>query len=393
MNVTALNEERLFKDWVESNKPFLYNQFGRELKKYGMWVVTVTYTAPGCSINAWLDKDKEVLLSAKAKASMVGDYGAKLSWTDHITDKDWCHYSGDPSRWDEVIAQPATSQLDGTAQTQPIPKESEEREPSCPVTKSDDTTVGAATASLDDQQPKTAQDPKGQPAKHLSGKDDLSPMDNDSNLISDSHEASAEPTIQNGHPVSQRKSPSNDRHNGHHRSRSHARVPGMKAPPSNPAKNDGVVLFFDGIRVDQLEWWIEGLKDLTSSIFASGPARPEKSTASRHERQPSRDMSAQPPISHSPIWPTKETSGREEYSPSHISSGEGYHGDVNEDYDPEKDEGVYPNDWPRKSNSLLSGRPSHLERPEGNTFDPDEMNPYLNATPRGRRVISQSTYL
>lgn len=89
VTVTAINEEHLFKDWVEANKGYLYSLFGRELKRYGMWVVTVTFTATECSINAWLDKDKEALLSAKAKASMVGDYGAELDWTDHIFDKDW----------------------------------------------------------------------------------------------------------------------------------------------------------------------------------------------------------------------------------------------------------------------------------------------------------------
>lgn len=390
VSVTALNDEGLFKDWVESNKPFLYSQFGRELKKYGMWVVTVTYTAPGCSINAWLDKDKEALLSAKAKASMVGDYGAKLAWTDHITDKDWCHYSGDPTRWDEEIAQQATSQPGSTAPTPSIPKESEERDPSCPVTRSDDSTMMAATASPNDEQPKTAQDLDGQPARHPSREADGSPVDNDSNLISDTHEASAEPTTLNLNPVPQRKSPSIDQHNGRHRSRSqsrsHTRVPGMKAPPSSPAKNEGVVLFFDGIRVDQVEWWIEGLKDLTSSIFASAPARSGKNIASRHERPLSKHMSGQAPISQLPILATK--GNREECSPLNVSFGERDYGDTNEDYDPEKDEGVYPSDWPRKSNSLLSGRPGHLEQPEGNTVDPDEINPYVNATPRRRRVIS-----
>jgi len=131
VTVTALNDECLFKDWVESNKPFLYGQFGRELKKYGMWVVTITFTAPGCSINAWLDKGKEALLSAKAKASMAGEYGAELDWTEQITDKDWCHYSGDPTRWSEKDTKQERSNAGSTAQAQFVSERSEQRNPRC----------------------------------------------------------------------------------------------------------------------------------------------------------------------------------------------------------------------------------------------------------------------
>lgn len=262
MTVTALNDGCLFRDWVESNKPFLQSQFGRELKKYGLWVVTVTFTAPGCSINAWLDKDKEALLSAKAKASMVGDYRAQLDWTDQITDKDWCHYSGDPTKWSEKDMKQVTSQPGSTAQIQILPKRSEQRDPTCPVIKLDIPTMKAATASRNDQQPNSAQDLDGQPASRLAMKADSSPVVNYSNLRSDTHEASAERTPPNLHPVPRPKSPSIDRRNGRQWSPSNTGVAGMKAPRSCPAKNDGVVLFFDGIRVGQMEWWTEVTKTL-----------------------------------------------------------------------------------------------------------------------------------
>lgn len=205
------------------------------------------------------------MLSAKAKASMVGDYGAKLDWTDQITDKDWCHYSGDPTKWSEKDMKQVTSQPGSTAQIQTIPRRSP--------------TMKAATASPNDQQPNSAQDLDGQPASHLAMKADLSPVVNHSSLRSDTHEASAERTPPNDHPVPRPKSSSVDRRNGRHRSPSKRGVAGMKTPPSSPAKNDGVVLFFDGIRVGQMEWWIEGLKDVTSSIFVSSPARPGEGIA------------------------------------------------------------------------------------------------------------------
>ena len=104
-------------------------------------------------------------------------------------------------------------------------------------------------------------------------KADSSPIVNSSNLRSDTHEASAERTPPNLHPVPRPKSPSIDRRNGRHRSPSNTGVAAMKAPLSSPAKNDGVVLFFDGICVDQVDWWIGGLEDLTSSIFVSSPTK------------------------------------------------------------------------------------------------------------------------
>ena len=72
----------------------LYKQHGRELKKYGLWIVTATYTARECSVNAWLDKDKEATVSVKLKAAMLGELGDDVDWTDKLTDKDWSHYCG-----------------------------------------------------------------------------------------------------------------------------------------------------------------------------------------------------------------------------------------------------------------------------------------------------------
>jgi len=234
----------------------------------------------------------------------------------------------------------------------------------------------AATASPNDLLPRRGLDLDDQPAMHVSKRAAWSPVGDHPNHRSDAQEASPERTTQTLLPVSRRKSPIVDQHNRRHRSRSHARVAGMKAPPSGPTKNDGVVLFFDGIHVDQTEWWIQGLKDVTSSIFASSPGRPGKDIAGCHERWLLKRMSAQPPISQLPMWATQGT--REEYNPLHSSIGNKYYGDPNEDYDPEKDEGVYPSDWPRKSNSLLSGRRGHLERLEGDAVDSDEANPHVD---------------
>lgn len=41
-------------------------------------------------------------MSVKAKASMMGELGSELNWTDKLTDKDWSHYSGE-EKGDTVV--------------------------------------------------------------------------------------------------------------------------------------------------------------------------------------------------------------------------------------------------------------------------------------------------
>ena len=93
ITLTAYNAERLFCAWIASNKSLLYARHGPELRKYGLWVVTRTYTAPQASINAWMDTNRAAVVSMKMKASMLGELGEDLSWEDKLTDKGWSHYA------------------------------------------------------------------------------------------------------------------------------------------------------------------------------------------------------------------------------------------------------------------------------------------------------------
>ena len=88
----AYHQESLFVRWLDDNRLKLYTDYGPALKKYGMWVVTKTFAAPGCSINAWINSDKQALITMKAKASMLGELGTDLTLEDQIMDKDWSHY-------------------------------------------------------------------------------------------------------------------------------------------------------------------------------------------------------------------------------------------------------------------------------------------------------------
>ena len=116
ITLTAYNNERLFKSWLEANRGILYDQHGTELKKYGMWLVTRTYTCSGCSINAWSDASKASIISTKAKAAMLGELGEDLKWNDRMSSRDWTHYNAatdeglvvfmdgiDMSSWDWVL--------------------------------------------------------------------------------------------------------------------------------------------------------------------------------------------------------------------------------------------------------------------------------------------------
>ena len=93
ITLTAYNDERLFSAWLEANRGELYKLHGAELKKYGMWLVTRTYTSKGASINAWSDANKASVISTKAKAAMLGELGEDLDWQDRLSSRDWSHYA------------------------------------------------------------------------------------------------------------------------------------------------------------------------------------------------------------------------------------------------------------------------------------------------------------
>lgn len=93
VTLTSYNDETLFRRWINNNRAKLAQLHGVELSRYGLLLVTRTYTAPKVSINAWVDKDKDASMSLKAKANMMGDLGGTVDWAERSSDKDWSHYS------------------------------------------------------------------------------------------------------------------------------------------------------------------------------------------------------------------------------------------------------------------------------------------------------------
>ena len=92
ISLVAYNAERLFLQWLDANRAQLYQLHGKQLREYGFWLVTRSYSAPSASINAWLNAKTQISISAKAKASMLGNLGQKLSYTDSDQDSGWTHY-------------------------------------------------------------------------------------------------------------------------------------------------------------------------------------------------------------------------------------------------------------------------------------------------------------
>ncbi|KAB9006577.1 hypothetical protein FH972_026931 [Carpinus fangiana] len=92
VTMTGYNDERLFLAWLAANKEKLMERYGTQLRKYGLWIITQTHTAPGCWINAWQDKRREAVISLEAKANMLGGVSEGLNFDDLSSDRDWTHY-------------------------------------------------------------------------------------------------------------------------------------------------------------------------------------------------------------------------------------------------------------------------------------------------------------
>ena len=355
VEVTAYNDECLFEQWIEDNKAQLYNRFGHQLKKYGLWIVTITYTAPGCSINAWMNKDKDAVLSAKAKAAMVGDLGAELDWTDKITDKDWCHYAA-KSHGHTIKGQPAIAHL--TAETKrsagqrPLSKSRIPR----PVASAIDPQPIKYTAPRRDASKASALSPSvHRPERTLSRKPAISPFGNhirisavksgaDHNLILNSHNVlGTEPS-----PVSSIISENTD----HSNSRGPTAIkPTDRVSSVDRAASEGVVMFYDGLYLDPLDWWAEG----TKSAFYAFSSR-------RHGQEPKPGKAGQHILlrscsgRHQPSARPQLFSHNDETYNNHdeiISRYPRYpYDDSDIGYHPDKDEGVHPRYWPARDPRL-----------------------------------------
>ena len=355
VEVTAYNDECLFKQWIAENKAQLYSRFGNQLKKYGLWIVTVTYTAPACSINAWMDKDKDAVLSAKAKAAMVGDLGAELDWTDKITDKDWCHYAAKPYK-DAIEGAPAQPIVCSTAEATRLPGRRPLSKSSIPLHDASaiDPQLMNSTTPRRDTSNVSTHSSDVPPERFLLRKPAMSPVGNRIK-ISTLHSAmnyDLDPRSRNVQGTELSPIASVTEENGPLISRV-GTSPSPTDQKSSPhrAASEGVVMFYNGLYTGPLEWWREGTR---SAFCAFGSIRPgHDRIAGKVEQQvlrpngPARyQQSARPQLS-SESDETNEI--HHEVAPHHPY---GPYSDSETGYHPGKDEGVHPRYWPAKDPSL-----------------------------------------
>ena len=354
-----------------------------------MWVVTLTFAAPECSINVWLDKDKEALLSAKAKASMVGDYGAELDWTDHINDKDWSHFSGDPTKWSQKTTNQAQS---GPVTSPQVPRRrsgTQQYDQNSPHNELDISHTQAPKTPTAATESKPPPSPDGQFTRRLSRKAALSPI-NDRTGSRHSQKDGRDGTADRSPPTSGttaleqenvRKAFCSPRDPIENKSK--------QASQCTPAKNDGVVLFFDGLRIDQLEWWIEGFKSVTTALASPVLGKSDESPTGDQQRQHAQKLSGHPHNDQNFGWKAK--GHQHQYIP--LQSSPHYEekdmSSSDEDYDPETDEGVLPTNWPRRSPSLVSGHSSRQSSGQRSCLRSDTQHD----PPRYRNTDTQSFHV
>ena len=362
VKVTAYNDECLFKQWIAENKAQLYSRFGHQLKKYGLWIVTVTYTAPGCSINAWMDKDKDAVLSAKAKAAMVGDLGAELDWTDKIIDKDWCHYTAKP--YDAIDGAPAvvppTAEAIRLTGRRPLSKS---RIP-LQVASAVDPQLIKGIAPRRHTSDASASRPEVRPERILSRKPAMNPVGNHiriSTLHSKTnydldlrtpnvHRTEPSPvaiiTEEADRPVSGGAAP--------------IKPTDRKSPPDR-ATSEGVVMFYDGLYADTFDWWLEGIRSAYDALGSRRHGR-EKEAGKIKQHIQLRNSSARYQQSARPeLYSNNDETYeiRHDVVPQHPY---GLYDDSDIGYHPEKDEGVHPRYWPAKDPSLRANSNANNRR-------------------------------
>ena len=349
VEVTAYNDESLFKEWIEANMAQLYNRFGHQLKKYGLWIVTITYTAPGCSINVWMDKDKDAVLSAKAKAAMVGDFGAELDWTDKITDKDWCHYTAKPATGvAEKRSTAAHSKVQAISLARAGSRQQSRSYSPVGTAKFSRPPVSAPQRDLSQQRVQSVDDKY---SGSLSRKPVISPIGN----------YTASPTVYrepNNTMIDRGTSPlEREASSSSSITEKPDYTPSQMTTPStahaqralrDPGESQGVVMFYDGIYIDPIEWWIESAK--SAAVQAFGLRKNDHDTT---------NSSGARPHCFAPLC-TDSTSQMEFTYDQGYNTGRGYsedrYGDSDVEYYPEKDEGVHPRYWPPRDPGLWANR-------------------------------------
>lgn len=80
--------ESPFKDWVRDNAVELAKK-RKEVLEYGLWVITSTWVADECAINAWSGAGRGVSVGFKAGVVEIGELAPSGEWWEDGRDGGW----------------------------------------------------------------------------------------------------------------------------------------------------------------------------------------------------------------------------------------------------------------------------------------------------------------
>lgn len=91
----AYYHESPFSRWVTDNLDALTaGPRQEEIKKYGLSIITDTYSSKKCILNAWQGKEKSVSIGLSVNSKGIVDLGLEGGWHIETASGGWKEYSG-----------------------------------------------------------------------------------------------------------------------------------------------------------------------------------------------------------------------------------------------------------------------------------------------------------
>ncbi|KAI9695007.1 MAG: hypothetical protein M1822_000624 [Bathelium mastoideum] len=94
--------EAPFKDWVAANAKRILEE-RPEVREYGLWVVTSTWSAAEAAINCWSGRQKGVDVGFNVNVVEIGELAPKGSWYHAGGSDGWIRVKGDEESGEKVL--------------------------------------------------------------------------------------------------------------------------------------------------------------------------------------------------------------------------------------------------------------------------------------------------
>lgn len=301
------------------------------------------------------------------------------------------HYSADPARWNRKNSSEAASRTANLAADNVVPKSMQQRSSISPMNDSRASDKRIEKSSPSSIEMAGSPNTDNRPRRSIPRKAALSPIAGETRSIHGRKIGDA--NVQSQALDSPTPRTRSDARSESKRPQHQLRDLGVSKSPADSSANEGIVLFFDGLRIDQMRWWVEGVKDIASLALSPMLARAEQTIPPVGRAEVFHEMSLQPPNRRLPRQTLNGTKGV--YNrPEHLLNRKGDDfGMYHDEYDPEKDEGVLPSQWPRKSRSLLSGHDSFQSSEDEDVVPSNEASGVMNGAPAYREIKRQSHHM